>query len=497
MDDRQQPSEPAGLPAGRPVVLDDRSRIWRDAAAVRGGAPWAIMRIAPAARAFVRRLKDAGAAGVVPAPGVEHTVANLLLRRGIVHPLPVHELRTAAMVEIVIPAYERPHLLDACLVALRTTAPEVHIIVVDDASSSSAVGEVARAHGATLIRHAVNRGPAAARNSGLAAVSAPIVAFVDADCAVTPGWLDPLLAHFDDPRVAAVAPRIRPRVNSDALISRYELTRSALDMGCRPELVTRGAPLGYLPSAALLVRRTALGHLRFDEELRVGEDVDLVWRLVDAGWLVRYEPASVVDHEIRPRLSDWAGRHFDYGTSAAELDRRHPRRLAPARLSAWNIAIGLLVLVRRPSPLFANTAALGVAGLSTALLARRLRESSVDPELAPVIVGKGLLAETFAVGHLLRREWWPLGWLALAAAPRSRLARFVATSMLVPIAQEWFTRRPTVDPPRYLALRLIEDAAYGSGVIASAIRSRRPGVLLPLVRLPAMVGRSRSNRPMN
>ena len=301
---------------------------------------------------------------------------------------------------------------------------------------------------------------------------------------MTPGWLDPLVGHFDDPRVAAVAPRIRPRSDSTDLLPRYELTRSALDMGSRPELVANGAPLGYLPSATLLVRRTALENLGFDEELRVGEDVDLVWRLTDSGSLVRYEPASVVTHEIRPQLLDWAGRHFDYGTSAAELDRRHPRRLAPARLSVWNLAIGLLAVGRRPSRGLSMAAALGVAGLSAGLLARRLRDSAVDPMVAPVVVGKGLIAETDAVGHLLRREWWPLGWLALATAPRSRIGRLAAAAMLIPIAREWFTRRPAVDPMRFLALRLIEDASYGSGVITSAIRRLRPGVLLPMVRLP-------------
>jgi hypothetical protein len=94
------------------------------------------------------------------------------------------------------------------------------------------------------------------------------------------------------------------------------------------------------------------------------------------------------------------------------------------------------------------------------------------------------VAETAATGHLLRREWWPLGWLALAAAPRSRLGRYAAAAMLIPVAHEWFTRRPRLDPVRYLALRLSEDAAYGSGVIASAIADKRPGVLLPMVRMP-------------
>ena len=489
----EQADNTAGLSAGQRIGLDDRVVVWRDAAVVLGGAPWGVLRIAPAARPFVRRLQQAAAAGVRPSPGVEQSVTDILLSRGIVHPLRVHDrdAESEPTVEVVVPAFERPESLDACLTALTASAPPVRVIVVDDGSTTAAVAEVARAHGATLIRHPTNRGPAAARNTGLAMTSAPIVAFVDADCAVTPGWLGPLVAHFDDPRVAAVAPRIRPRTNSEALLPRYERCRSALDMGPRPELIAAGSVLGYLPSATLLVRRNALQHLMFDENMRVGEDVDLIWRLLDDGGMVRYEPASTVTHELRPRWIDWAGRHFAYGTSAAVLDNRHPRRLAPARLSALNLAIALLVLARRPY------AAIATTGVSIALLARRLRDTTVDPVVAPIVVGKGVLAETLAVGHLLRREWWPLGWLALAMTPRSRIARFAAASMVVPLAQEWLTRRPEIDPVRYAALHLIEDAAYGSGVITGAIRRRRPGVLLPQIRAPRTARRGKSNRPLD
>ncbi len=344
----EQADSPAGLSAGQRVGLDDRVQIWRDAAVVLGGAPWAFCGSRPLqGRSFAACVR-AGPAGLLP-PRVEQSVADILLRRGIVHPLRVHDRDAGSVptVEVVIPAYERPESLDACLSALTASAPLVRVIVVDDGSTTAAVAEVARAHGATLIRHPSNRGPAAARNTGLAMTSAPIVAFVDADCAVTPGWLGPLVAHFKDPRVVAVAPRIRPRTNSEALLPRYERSRSALDMGPRPELVAAGSALGYLPSATLLVRRIVLQHLMFDEEMRVGEDVDLIWRILEDGGMVRYEPTSTVTHEVRRRWIDWAGRHFAYGTSAAVLDSRHPRRPAPARLTALNLAIVLLVLARR------------------------------------------------------------------------------------------------------------------------------------------------------
>ncbi len=459
------------------VAWDDRVRLVTGSV-VLGGAPWRVLRIAPAGRDFVHRLRSAGPAGLVPAAGVERSLADLLTVRGVVHPVIAPAPVAPGTVAVVVPVYEQPESLDACLAALRDTAPGVLVVVVDDASSSPEVSRVARAHGATLLRHPVNRGPAAARNTGVREVRAPLVAFVDADCTVTPGWLERLVGHFADPRVAAVAPRIaaRPPDGAGGPLVAYQLGRSSLDMGERPQLVTHGAPLGYLPSAALLVRRSA--GPEFDERMRVGEDVDLIWRLVDDGHLVRYEPAAVVTHEMRTDPRRWAARIFDYGTSAAELDRRHPGRLAPARLSGWNAATAALVLCGWP------WAAFGTTAVAAGLLARTLRAASVDARVAPAIVGKGLLSDAEATGHLLRREWWPVGWLALALAPRSTAARAAAAAMLVPPVRDWLARQPDLDVPRYLGLRLLEDAAYGSGVILSAVRSRRPRVLLPAVRLP-------------
>ncbi|AQT83021.1 mycofactocin system glycosyltransferase [Mycolicibacterium litorale] len=481
------------MPAGRRVALDTRIRLWGNASVVLGGSPWGVMRIAPAGRPFVRRLKEAGGHGLIPAPGVEHALADQLVTRGIVHPLTVYPAAVTG-VDVIVPAYERPDLLDACLTSLSAATPDARIVVVDDASNDPAVAQVASTRGAILVRHPVNRGPAAARNSGLRESTSPIVAFVDADCAATPGWLPPLVAHFDDPRVGAVAPRIRPRSASRGLLSRYEAARSALDMGPRPELVAYGAPLGFLPSAALLVRRSALRENGFDEDMRVGEDVDLIWRLVDDGWLVRYEPASTMTHQTRPNARGWARQVFGYGTSAAALDSRHPGRLVPARLSGWNIAIALLLMnTRLPRPV-GVAGAVGGTALVSALLARSLRPASVDPSVAPYIVGKGLVSDMEAVGHWLRREAWPLGWLALFSAPRSRWARLAAAAMVVPIVREWFARRPDVDLPRYIALHLAEDAAYGSGVIAGARGLRSAALLAPRVRLPHLPRRAKTGQ---
>ncbi len=475
-------SVPAGLPAGTRVVLDPRTASWRGDRLVMGGSPWRVVRLSAPARDLVSRLRAAGDAGLEPGGPTAVAAANLLVERGFVHPVvtprPVGRDDVAVVVPAYLPAGRSPAGLAACLASI---GPGADVVVVDDASpDAGAVAAVAAAHGARLLRHDVNAGPAAARNTGLAATAAPVVAFLDADCAASAGWLEALLPLFDDTRVAAVAPRVRSRATGRrSVLVRHEDARSALDMGRRRELVRPGGPLGFVPSAALLLRRAALASDgAFDPALRLGEDVDLVWRLAAAGHHVRYEPGVTVLHEARARFGPWARRRFEYGTSAADLDRRHPGLLAPARSSAWNLAALGLLAARRPR------AAVLVAGTAAATLDRRLRVSGGDAGLAAVVVGKGVVADFVAIGHALRREWWPLGWAAIACAPRSRAARLGAVAMLAPVVLEWVRERPDVDPPRYVLLRLAEDAAYGTGVVAGAVRGRRPRALLPVIRLP-------------
>src|SRR5512133_2543872 len=108
------------------------------------------------------------------------------------------------MVSVIIPAYNNAGLLPACLGALQTQAGlafgvDYEVILVDDGSQDATV-EVGRKFGARVISQP-NAGPAAARNTGVRASCAPIVAFTDADCVPEPEWLQQMLAPFADPEV--------------------------------------------------------------------------------------------------------------------------------------------------------------------------------------------------------------------------------------------------------------------------------------------------------
>ena len=467
-------AEPIPVPAGFRLRPDPGLTSLDDGRVLLGGSPYRLLRLgpagarqvagwwqgdpvpdAPAARALARRLLETGMAN--PGAGGAGDLAHPVLDD----------------VTVVIPVRDRPGPLARCLAGCR----DLRVIVVDDGSADErAVAAAATAAGARCLRLPVSRGAGAARNAGLATAATPLVAFVDSDCVPRPGWLDPLLGHFADPAVAAAGPRIvadtdRPGGPAGGWLAAYEHIRSALDMGPVPSIVRPGARVGYLPAAALVVRRDRAGR-GFDEDMPIGEDVDFVWRLAAGGWQVRYEPAAAVAHTHRIRLGPWFARRRDYGTSAALLELRHPGRVPAVSMSGWSALAWLAAAAGQP----ADAAAI-LAGI-TALLARRLRPVTGDAwPVALRLAGGGTVMAGRLLGSAVSRAWWPAAIPAAAALPRLRLP--LAALVLAPPVLDWRAQRPPMDPARYVAARLLDDVAYSVGVWQGCVTNATARPLLP------------------
>ncbi|UOQ57544.1 mycofactocin biosynthesis glycosyltransferase MftF [Leucobacter allii] len=454
-----------------------------------GGSPWTVTLIPERFRVFARRLFAANRRGVLPATPEETDAALFLLDLGIADPLPPTAAAASRPddVEVVVPVYRHVEELERCLASLREEG--LPVIVVDDASprpDAARIRKAARAHGARLIVRKTNGGPGEARNDGFRASTAPFVAFLDADVTASPGFAARLRPLFDDPLVGALGPRVRPRIEGGSAIELYEETRSELDMGPDPSRVVYGVPVGWLPSASVIVRRSAVTDPPFEPGMRVGEDVDLFWRMHEAGWTVRYVPDVVHHHEVRTALTDFSQRRAMYGSSAAELELRHPGRLIPARPSLSGLAM-VAVLANRRS--WVRLLALPIAGYEFARQ-RRLLGPRMPLSIAVEMTGRSLWSDAFWMGHLLRRDWWPVGWGVLVLTPFSRLARGVAAAMIWEPVRDHLLRPTRLGPFKSLALRLVDDASYGSGVIRNAIRKRVPNVVTPRVRIPSWPARS-------
>jgi GT2 family glycosyltransferase len=141
----------------------------------------------------------------------------------------------------------------------------------------------------------------AAYNVAAERATADVIVSLDNDVVVEPGFLQPLLRHFDDGEVFAVSPSIRTFPVGSAT-EHLEATAVAWDRGVlrRGVARTEPGPLFYNCGCAVARDRRKLLELDGFDLLYFPlyhEDVDLSWRAWKRGWQCLYEPESVVYHE--------------------------------------------------------------------------------------------------------------------------------------------------------------------------------------------------------
>jgi mycofactocin system glycosyltransferase len=484
------------LPRGFRIILDSDTKQF-DETTLFGGSPARVMRLSSTGVTALAELRDGA---------IRTSAAGMLARRltdaGLAHPV-APAADEPVKVTVIIPVRDRAAMLDQCLTGLGRRDP---VIVVDDRSlQPQAVAAVAARHGARLIARPVNGGAGAARNTGLAAASRDgrrrtgssatampsVIAFIDSDCVPGAGWIEELARHFADPLVGAVAPRIVAAPSaSNTSAGRYTAACGSLDLGEHQGRVQPATRLAYVPTAAMLVREAALLDLlsdrtdsleAFDETLRVGEDVDLIWRLHEAGWRIRYDPAVRVQHQEPNTWPALLSRRFRYGTSAAPLAMKHPNAMAPLVLHPWPTVTVAGLLMRRPW--------LAGAGFLSSMLTmrRRLRRAGVPTAgLAPATLnatrqtwlGIGRYATQFAAPALAALLLTPGG-----GCPVKRWGRRAAAASLLlgPPVTAWRERNPDLDPARFVMGHLADDLAYGAGVWTGSARAQTARAIRPVI----------------
>lgn len=449
----------SALPPGYRVRIDSTVRQLDGGTALLGGSPTTLLRLKPKAAQLIQSGELAVADAATAA------LARRLVDLGIAHPRldPV----PATDVTVVIPVRDNQPGIDRLLDAVRG----LEVIVVDDGSRTPI-------RAPRVIRREQSSGPAAARNTGLAAATTEFVVFIDSDAVPVEGWLEILAAHFADPTLALVAPRIVGLGAPWSALGRYEAIRSSLDIGARPGPVVPRSPVAYVPSAAMMVRRAALAGGGFDETMHVAEDVDLCWRLHEAGWRLRYEPAALVAHEHRTTVGKWLGRKAFYGLGAAPLAERHAGDVAPLVLAPWSAAAGVALLSGTRVGAAGAIVATGFAGLK---LRRTLRGLRQPGRTATRLLAMGLSGALWQLASGLCRHYWPLALLAGAVSPRAR--RVLAVAAVAEGLADWRAHDGpgNLDPARYVLFKRLDDAGYGAGLWWGAIQARSIKALIPRI----------------
>lgn len=261
-----------------------------------------------------------------------------LVRRGFLERTGMPEMESLPSISVIIPVYNRPHDITACLdslLSLDYPKDKLEIIAVDDASTDE-TSEVVSRYPVKLIINPKNRQAPFCRNLGAETARGEILAFIDSDCRAHRTWLRELVPSFKDSTIAAVGGIVESYYDKRPL-DRYEQVRSSLKMGLWPRRSASNNPFFYVPSCNLLVRRDVFLQIDgFNQSLVVGEDVDLCWRIQRQGFHIQYQPAGRVFHKHRNRIAAFCKRRFDYGTSEPLLNQLHPEKVKQMLFAPWS-----------------------------------------------------------------------------------------------------------------------------------------------------------------
>jgi GT2 family glycosyltransferase len=212
----------------------------------------------------------------------------------------------------------------------RLEYPDHEIIVVDD-GSTDATAAIAREYPVTVIS-TPNGGLSAARNIGLAAATGEIVAYIDDDAWPDPHWLHYLVATLTSGGHAGVGgPNLPPA--GDGWIA--ECVAHA--PGGPTHVLVTDTEAEHVPGCNMAFRKSALEAIGgFDHQFRTaGDDVDICWRLRDAGGTLGFSAAAMVWHHRRDAVRAYWRQQVGYGRSEALLERKWPERYNAVGHAAW------------------------------------------------------------------------------------------------------------------------------------------------------------------
>ena len=461
-------------PATGRFVADPSVDVHYDGRVLLGGSPLRVVRLTGPGAEVARQVLDGEP---VPTGRAASALVRRLLDGGLVHPVPdsaSHSAPTTSPSWCPCTASCRP----SCSTASARWPPWWWSTTPARCPSPS---PIAPPHGTPVrvIRRAAQGGPGAARNTGLAEVTTPLVAFVDADCVPVPGWLDRLLPHLDDPDVAVVAPRIVPRRARRRRRAARPLrgrVRSALDIGHRA-----GTGAGPLPGLLRALGRAARPRRRPARHRRLRR---------------RRCPSA--------RTSTWSGASTRRAAPSA-TSRPPPSPTATAPPSARGPA-GASTTAPRPGPSPCATPAPSSrsrprrgawpAGASPRpgppVRRARLRRSHASPcscaasttsTRPPGSPPRSPAGATSPSGACSPTHWCDRGGRSPSSSPwrcrRSACGGPCSSASSCRRSSSGPASTPATGPISYVGLRLADDVAYSTGVWVGAFRARTAEPLLP------------------
>jgi GT2 family glycosyltransferase len=229
-------------------------------------------------------------------------------------------LDAAPRVSVVVCSYNGGRTLAQCLRSLaELDYPDYEVIVVNDGSTDDTHEILARFPAVRAI-HQPNRGLSVARNVGLHAATGAIIAYTDSDCFADPDWLTHLVYQFERSGADAVGgPNLTPE---DGWLAACV----AAAPGQPTHVLESDQVAEHIPGCNMAFRKDALVAINgFDPQYRkAGDDVDICWRLQQAGRWITFAPGAFVWHHRRQGPRSYFKQQGGYGEAESLLYFKHP-----------------------------------------------------------------------------------------------------------------------------------------------------------------------------
>jgi GT2 family glycosyltransferase len=307
---------------------------------------------------------------------------------------------TPPRVSVVVCSYNGASTLTQCLQSLLALDyPNYEVIVVNDGSTDDTRKILARFPQVRTI-HQSNQGLSAARNVGLQAAHGEIVAYTDSDCYADADWLTHLVFQLQHTEAAAVGgPNLTPE---DGWLAACV----AAAPGQPTHVLENDQVAEHIPGCNMTFRREALLAINgFDPQYRkAGDDVDVCWRLEQAGFWITFAPGAFVWHHRRQNPSAYLRQQAGYGEAEAMLHFKHPEKFNGRGDGKWRGVLygASLQGLRLGEPIIYR----GIFG--TGLFQCIYQRGPAHWAMLPSTLEWHLLMVLLCLAGLF---WWP-GWLA-------------------------------------------------------------------------------------
>ncbi len=371
-------------------------------------------------------------------------------------------------ISVVVCSYNGQRTIHDCLEGLlKLDYPDFEVIVVDD-GSTDATAAIARHYGFAPITTA-HRGLSHARNVGIEAATGEIVAFIDDDAHPDPHWLTYLAVTFlRTNHVGVGGPNIAPA--GDGIVA--ECVANA--PGGPVHILLSDQEAEHVPGCNMAFRKADLQAIGgFDPQFRTaGDDVDICWRLRQAGGTLGFSSAAMVWHHRRNSVRAYWRQQQGYAMAEVLLERKWPEKYNSAGHVSWTGRMygrGLAQMLGRRGRIYQGTWGTAPFQVLHQPVPGVLRSLPLMPEWYLVIAALAALSAVgivwtrlrLALPLLLVATGVPLlqAWLGAARAsfpsgPRSRVAQLklrgltAALHLLHSAARLWGRLRHGLSPWR-------------------------------------------------